>query len=65
LELDIWIPAGERWEWKDDELLEERVREGRFSPEQVKAIRAEGRRIARELDAGRRWWDDGWANWSP
>jgi hypothetical protein len=65
LELDIWIPAGRTWRWKDDELLEERVREGRFTAEQVAAIRGEGARVAAELDAGRRWWDDGWAEWSP
>lgn len=65
LELDIWIPAGERWQRKDDELLEERVREGRFTTEQVKEIRREGRRVADLLDNGRPWWDPAWANWSP
>lgn len=65
LELDIWIPAGGTWQWKDDELLEERVREGRFTTEQVAAIRAEGARVAAELDAGRRWWDESWADWHP
>jgi hypothetical protein len=65
LELDIWIPAGGTWRWKDEELLEQRVREGRFTDEQVEAIRAEGRRIAAELDAGRRWWDESWAEWRP
>ena len=42
----------------------ERVREGRFTPEQVAAVRAEGQRVAAELDAGRRWWDPAWATWS-
>ncbi len=39
-------------EGKDDELLEERVREGRFTPAQVTTVRAEGRRVVAELDAG-------------
>jgi len=65
LELDIWVPKEGSWRWKDDELLEERVREGRFTPAQVTAVRAEGRRVVAELDAGRRWWDSAWADWRP
>jgi len=65
LELDIWVPAGGRWTYKDAELLDQRVRDGRFTAAQVAAIRAEGERIAAELDAGRRWWDDAWADWRP
>lgn len=65
LELDIWVPAEGPWKWKDDELLEQRVKEGRYTVQQVAAIREEGRRIAAELDAGRRWWDDAWATWEP
>ncbi len=65
LELDIWVPRDAPWQWKDDELLEERVREGRYTPGQVAATRAEGTRIVAELDSGRRWWDDGWADWRP
>ncbi len=65
LELDIWVPLGARWEWKDDELLDERVREGRFTAAQAAEIRAEGARIAADLDAGRRWWSDDWASWTP
>ena len=65
LELDIWIPRDGDWEWKDEGLLEARVREGRFTAEQVAAVRAEGDRVAAELDAGRRWWDEAWASWTP
>ena len=46
LELDIVVPVdGRPWEWKDDELLDVRVAEGRFTPEQAAAAREEGRRI--------------------
>jgi hypothetical protein len=65
LELDIWVPLDGPWEWKDLELLELRVREGRFTEEQADAIRSEGDRVAALLDAGARWWDDGWASWKP
>lgn len=65
LELDIWVPADGPWKWKDEELLEQRVEEGRYTREQVAAIRDEGHRVAAELDAGRRWWDDEWASWEP
>ncbi len=65
LELDIWVPVDGRWEWKDDELLDQRVREGRFTPDQAVWIRAEGARVAALLDAGDRWWGDAWASWEP
>jgi hypothetical protein len=65
LELDIWLPLDAPWEWKDDELLEQRVQEGRFTAAQVAAIRAEGARIAADLDDGRRWWSGDWASWTP
>jgi hypothetical protein len=65
LELDIWIPAGGRWEWKDADVLDERIREGRYTAAQVEATWAEGRRVAADLDAGIRWWDPWWALWEP
>jgi hypothetical protein len=65
LELDIVVHLDGRWEWKDDELLDVRVAEGRFTPEQAAAARAEARRVTAQLDAGERWWDDDWADWRP
>jgi hypothetical protein len=61
----FWVPLDGPWEWKDDELLDRRVREGRFTGAQVAEIRAEGARIAADLDAGRQWWSDDWASWTP
>jgi hypothetical protein len=64
-ELDLWWPAGtDRYVWKDVELFEQRLVEGRY-PGMADAIRAEGQRIAELLDAGQRWWDEKWAHWSP
>src|SRR3954462_2436376 len=41
LELNIWMPDGGGWVLKDDELLDVRVREGRFTEDQARAARAE------------------------
>ena len=65
LELDVWIPASGAWSFKDDELLDERVREGRFAESRVAEIRAIGDEIGAMLDAGKAWWDPSWSNWTP
>jgi uncharacterized protein DUF402 len=64
-ELDIWVRPDGSWEWKDDELLDVRVDEGRFTAKQAEAIRAEGRRVVELVERGERWWDDAWAEWRP
>jgi hypothetical protein len=65
LELDLVVAPDGSWKYKDDELLELRIREGRFTAERVAAIRAEGKRIADQLRGGIRWWDPKWAHWVP
>jgi hypothetical protein len=65
LELDVWIPAGEPWRFKDEECLEQRVREGRYTEAQVTAARRVGGELGAMLDRGERWWDDGWASFVP
>ena len=67
LELDIWIPANGNggWHWKDAEVLDDRVREGRFTQEEVDRVRRDGERMAEDLDAGRRWWDERWSEFDP
>jgi hypothetical protein len=65
LELDIVVSPGGSWRYKDDEKLEDWVRRGRWTAEEVAKIRAEGSRVARLLDEGRRWWSDEWADWRP
>ena len=65
LELDIWLPREGGYELKDDEQLEQRVEEGRFTTEQVRATRAEASRILRELESDGRWWSDTLSEWQP
>jgi hypothetical protein len=64
-ELDLWSSDGEAWHWKDDELLDQRVAQGLFSPEEAQAIRADAARVHAELRAKGIWWDPAWAGWSP
>jgi hypothetical protein len=65
LELDVWIPAVGSWRFKDEEELEVRIREGRYTEEQVEATRRVGREVAAMLDRGERWWDEAWASFAP
>jgi hypothetical protein len=65
LELDVWIPAGGPWRFKDEELLEQRVLDGRYTREQVAATRALGDEIGAMLENGERWWDERWASFEP
>ena len=58
------LPDG-TWSWKDSELLDERVRQGRYSAEEARAFRREGERVAALLEAGERWWDEAWSRWEP
>jgi hypothetical protein len=64
-ELDLWSTDGQTWHWKDAELLEQRVREGLFTPAEAEAIRTEGARVHLELSERGPWWDDAWARWTP
>ena len=65
LELDLILHPDGRIEWKDDELLDLRVEEGRFTQDQAREIRAEGRRLEAELATRGHWWDAWWALWEP
>ena len=65
LELDVWVPAGGGWSFKDDELLGRRVQEGRFTEVEAAEIRALGDEIGGMLDAGNAWWGETWSRWQP
>lgn len=65
LELDVWIPVDEPWRFKDEEKLDERVRDGRYTEAQVAATRSLGATIGTLLDRGERWWDERWTSFEP
>jgi hypothetical protein len=65
LELDIIVYPDGGHVVKDDELLEERVAQGRYSSELVNWIRKYGARLTDRLDAEGPWWDRSWASWTP
>ncbi len=64
-ELDIVVWPDGTWLFKDREVLAQRVAEGRLTQETVDRVVALGDEMAAELDAARRPWDPGWANWVP
>jgi len=64
-ELDLRIFPDGSWQLKDSELLDERVRQGRFSSDDAAAIRACGDAVIAEVEAGRRWWHEAWSTWTP
>lgn len=64
-ELDIVVFPDGSWIFKDLEVLDDRVAEGRFTAELVDWVRVLGDRLGTELDAGHRWWDPRWATWTP
>jgi len=65
LELDIVVYPDGHWVLKDDDVLIDRVSEGRFSPALVEWIESLGAELATQLETGDRWWDQKWASWAP
>ncbi len=65
LELDLIVHPDGRTEVKDAEVLDDRVAEGRFTPELVTWVRRYGDRLLQRLDREGIWWDRRWADWSP
>ena len=65
LELDILVTPQGSWTYKDWDLVEQRVHEGRFTAGQAEEIRTDAKRIAGDLSNGERWWDPSWSSWLP
>ena len=59
-ELDIWIEPDGTWRWKDEQELLDWVPRGRFTEDEVAAIRAEGERVLAEWP-----FPTGWEEWEP
>lgn len=62
--VDIVIPAGRAWQWKDYDDPASMVAEGRLTSDEAAAVMQAAHEVAADLDAGRRWWSD-WDGWSP
>jgi hypothetical protein len=58
--LDLWIEPGGRWRWKDEDELEEAVELRYFTPQEARAIRAEGERVLAQWP-----FPTGWEDWCP
>lgn len=65
LELDIVVSPDGSWIFKDDDVLADRIREGRYSEPFVEWIESIGASLGAELTAGRRLWDRDWTTWEP
>lgn len=66
LELDIVVSPDGSWVVKDDDLLDQRVEEGRWTSEEARIIREIGAQVISEvLEPRRWWWDTSWSRWAP
>ena len=65
LELDIVVFPDGSYVLKDDEVLDDRVAEGRYSAALVAWIRAYGDQLTGRLDSEGPWWDRSWSQWTP
>jgi predicted RNA-binding protein associated with RNAse of E/G family len=59
-ELDLVVRPEGSWYWKDEDKMEDWVRRGRYTPEEVAEIRAEGERVLAEWP-----FPTGWEDWTP
>jgi hypothetical protein len=64
-ELDIVVQPDGQWLFKDDEKMEARIAQGRYSVDEVVSIREVGRQLGEMLDAKATWWDPALATWEP
>jgi hypothetical protein len=61
--LDIFVAPDGTWHWKDEDELAAAIEIGRFTPDEAAAIRAEGERVIRRIEA-RAWpFDAGYEHW--
>jgi hypothetical protein len=64
--LDIVVsPDRSEWRWKDEDEFSEALAIGVFSTEEGRAIRAEGERVIRLIEAGVSPFCDSWESWTP
>lgn len=65
LELDIIVAPDGSHIVKDDEYMEDRIAEGRYTPDLVRWVRGYGDQLIGRLESEGPWWDTSWAGWTP
>jgi len=65
-DLDIWVPPDRDWQWKDEEEFAERLAfpEHYWVPD-ADAVRAEGERVVKLIEAGEFPFDGTWCDFTP
>jgi hypothetical protein len=63
--VDVVVTPELEWRWRDEDELENHVKEGFFTPELAAAARAEGRRAIDAIEAGTHPCLHGWREWRP
>ncbi|WP_035925372.1 DUF402 domain-containing protein [Pseudofrankia saprophytica] len=65
-DLDIWVWPDRGWEWKDEDELEERLAfPDRYWVRDAAAVRAEGERLIKDVEAGLFPFDGTWHDFRP
>lgn len=64
LQLDIVIPAGGGWRWKDVQDLAPSLATGRITQDELLAVLTAATEVADLLGSDRRWWAS-WDDWAP
>ena len=64
LQLDIVVPAGGEWRWKDVQDLAPSLAAGRITQEELLAVLAAATDVAGLLERDDRWWA-AWDEWTP
>jgi predicted RNA-binding protein associated with RNAse of E/G family len=63
--LDVVVEPGGDWRWKDEDELEAMRAHGLIDAGTARAVRAEGERVIRRLEAGEPPFSEPWADWRP
>jgi hypothetical protein len=61
----VFTPDTSRWQWKDEDQLEEAVSLGIYTKEEAKMIRKEGERVISLVRENQTPFCDDWEKWSP
>jgi hypothetical protein len=65
-DLDIWVPPDRSWRWKDEEEFAERLDfPDHYWVSDEAAVRAEGRRVVKLIEAGEFPFDGTWCDFEP